>query len=182
MPSPKAIMRTLLAMAALIFANGVAEATPVNPQIQAAILTHVEQRRRDPRFGMRRKEMHGAIFGIGLTRMMTLEAHGEVQTYLDGASRMITVDCVYHPSNRAVCSWRIRSRQGAESALAGEALPKAPAASGPRKNFSPASAPTIARHRSRLSQRRAAAESQPPAFELSGPHGPGLKGRCMTGG
>ena len=94
MPSPKAIMRALLVVAALIFANGVTEATPVNPQIQPQILALVEQRRRDPRFGMRRKEAM-AIFGIGLTRMMTLEADGEVQTYLDGANRMITVDFVY---------------------------------------------------------------------------------------
>ena len=94
MPSPKAIMRTLLVVAALIFANGVTEAAPANPQIQPQILALVEQRRRDPRFGMRRKEAM-AIFGIGLTRMMTLEADGEVQTYLDGANRMITVNSIY---------------------------------------------------------------------------------------
>ena len=93
MPFSKA-MRALLVVAALIFANGVTEATPVNPQIQPRVLALVEQRRRDPRFGMRRKEAM-AIFGIGLTRMMTLEADGEVQTYLDGANRMITVDSVY---------------------------------------------------------------------------------------
>ena len=103
MPSPKT-MRSMLVTAALIFASGINAApstlqssigtAPVNPQVQPQIVALIEQRRRDPRFGMRRKEAM-AIFGIGLTRVMTLEADGEVQTYLDGASRMITVDFIY---------------------------------------------------------------------------------------
>jgi hypothetical protein len=92
MPSPKAL-HALLVVAALIFANGVTEATPVHPQIQAEVIRTIEQRRSDPRYGTRRKEAM-ALFGIGLTRMMAIEAAGEVQTYLDGASRMITLDSV----------------------------------------------------------------------------------------
>ena len=87
------IMRAVLVTAALIFASGV-NAAPINPQILSQIAALIEQRRRDPRFGMRRKEAM-AIFGIGLTRVMTLEVDGEVETYLDGANRMITVNSVY---------------------------------------------------------------------------------------
>lgn len=66
------IMRAVLVTAALIFASGV-NAAPINPQILSQIAALIEQRRRDPRFGMRRKEAM-AIFGIGLTRVMTLES------------------------------------------------------------------------------------------------------------
>jgi hypothetical protein len=104
MPSPKAAMRTMLVTAALIFGSGInaapgglqssIETGPVDPRVQPQIVALIEQRRRNPRFGMRRKEAM-AIFGIGLTRMMTLEADGEVVTYLDSVNRMITVDSVY---------------------------------------------------------------------------------------
>jgi hypothetical protein len=79
MPSPKAAMRTMLVTAALIFGSGInaapgglqssIETGPVDPRVQPQIVALIEQRRRDPRFGMRRKEAM-AIFGIGLTRMI----------------------------------------------------------------------------------------------------------------
>jgi hypothetical protein len=86
------LMRAALVTAALIFGGGIA-AAPANPQIQPQILETIAQRHRDPRYGIRRKELM-EIFGVGLTKVMQIERDAEVVTYLEGASRMATLDSV----------------------------------------------------------------------------------------
>jgi hypothetical protein len=102
-------MAAALAMGAIILADGLGaappnlsgspaiarglDATPPNPNAQPIIDRAVDWRRREPRFGIPRKEVM-ALFGHGMTRQLVIEADSEVQTFLDGGKRLITADSV----------------------------------------------------------------------------------------
>jgi hypothetical protein len=69
------------------------DAAATSPNAQPLIARAIEWRRRQPRFGLPRKEVM-ALYGHGLTRQLAIEANGEVQTFLDGGKRLITADSI----------------------------------------------------------------------------------------
>jgi hypothetical protein len=75
--------------AALIFEGGL-DATPVSPRARPLIINALDWFRREKRFGMPRKETM-ELFGHGLTRQLKIEQSGELESYLDGGARKITI-------------------------------------------------------------------------------------------
>jgi hypothetical protein len=116
-------MRAAIVTSALIFYSGFDAAPPVSPRVQPMLVENFEKCRcvRKQRFGMRRKEMM-ELFGVGLTRMMQIERDAEVDTYLEGAARMGSVESVF-------------IRQGALLILAYPLEGEAPKARTPAKRF-----------------------------------------------
>jgi hypothetical protein len=96
-------MAAALELGAVIFAAAfdaaptaqpiIAGASPISPNAQPIIARAVDWRRREPRFGLPRKETM-ALFGHESTRQLAIEANNELQTFLDGGKRLITADSI----------------------------------------------------------------------------------------